>query len=525
MELYARFNSTDYKLENRPTLNVSSRETTFTNIKIDFTGEAIADLPIKYQEIQIVDTDEVPDAVLYTGYANKPKLPKFDGTVLNGKVLLEIEILSPQTYLSKRSIEIQIDNDNIHDAVEDILDSIVNDDGFTIEENTLPTDKNFSDIFVNESIEKILNLLSASFNFVWYVDENKGIYLRYIDDIIDEDAVLTVNSTTSNSYIKSIQPEIEAVDYGNRLNMKNVELIGGLTLIPASTALGNGEIYNFKYPFSISENVCYRIDTPFDDLVPGIAYALYLKTGTDTYKITIDFLNQTLTFDSEIGYLGEDDANGAKKILLQRDPSNTKLITGFKWNVASETTDAIFPVFTDTAIIPYNISYIDSNEISNSKDEINTSGIIERIIDVYRKYFTLDELTEYAKGIFQQNNKQTNRVTLEFQGDVNDSSFTTLKDALLLTKKVNIDLSALFIEKNNFIITDIKYSIDQNIGNLLIKTRSSNPNESYLDIFRKPTEQQIEDDLTRKAIIFYNQDEKTVMGHQVIVNGEVVNLV
>jgi hypothetical protein len=65
--------------------------------------------------------------------------------------------------------------------------------------------------------------------------------------------------------------------------------------------------------------------------------------------------------------------------------------------------------------------------------------------------------------------------------------------------------------------------MNNNIINFKLNCRSANYNESYLDIYRMPDYQQTEDDLARKLLVFYNQDEKAVINTQIIVDGVVVN--
>ena len=61
--IVARFGGMDYILLNRPKVTTSSRETFFSLVEIDFTGKSIENLPIKYQEIKIVDTSLVPEKI------------------------------------------------------------------------------------------------------------------------------------------------------------------------------------------------------------------------------------------------------------------------------------------------------------------------------------------------------------------------------------------------------------------------------------------------------------------------------
>jgi len=511
--IYARFNSTNYKIANRPSLAFSARETTFTSIQIDFTGKTASDLPIKYQQIQVVDGSDV----LYYGYCSQPTLPVFDGK--EERVLLNIELLSPQTYLTKRTTDVSISNINIHDAVATILSVVTGSDGFTVEENNLPTTEYLSDVFLHTSIEKILSNLAGRFNFIWYVDELKKIYLRHLPSIEAEATALDITSINTK-YLKSVQPSFEVSDYANMLNFTNVNLISGQALIPNSTVLVNGETYTFAYPFSISDYVVYRMSA-LNELIPNLAYAFYLSTtATNAYKIEVDILAKTTTYDSTIGFLGEDDNSGTKVLLLTRDAQNSNLITGFKWVSATQTIDSGIGCASYSTLKPITLVYLDPFEIDKNATKTNTSGIIEREVNVNGKYFTYNELTAYAKNFLKQNNKQADTVNLIFEGS--DAGFTTLKNKLALTKKVSVNLPSQFIDDTEFVITDIDYSINMDIETLKIIAKSSSLAENYIDIFRKSTGQ--DEDIQNKAIVFYNQDEKIIISREIIVNGEVVNV-
>ena len=80
-----------YKIIDGYTINESSREVKFSNIKIDFTNKTILDLPRKYQEVQVVDIDENNNIdIIFTGYINNFVLPKMKNK--NEYRELEIEL-------------------------------------------------------------------------------------------------------------------------------------------------------------------------------------------------------------------------------------------------------------------------------------------------------------------------------------------------------------------------------------------------------------------------------------------------
>jgi hypothetical protein len=80
-----------------------------------------------------------------------------------------------------------------------------------------------------------------------------------------------------------------------------------------------------------------------------------------------------------------------------------------------------------------------------------------------------------------------------------------------------------FLTTGTFVITDKDLSIDTETMTIKIKGRNYNLNENFNDIFRSPIEQLNENDLINVAIVLYNQDNKTVISKEIIVDGEVVN--
>jgi len=506
--IYARFNATDYKLEQRPVLTFSASETTFSEIVIDFTGKTANDLPIKYQEIQIVDTG-TPDVVLYYGYCSQPSLPAFNGT--QERVLLTIELMSPQTYLTKRTFDALIENVNIHVAVETILANVVNHDGFTIEFNDLPTTKYLSDYFNHKTVESILSNLGARFNFIWYVDELKKIYIKDLANLETAAPVYNLTSSTAQ-YLKSVQPFFNVSDYANRVNFINVILlpdgITGFNLIPAGTVLKDGRSYVFDYPVSTSKSVIFR-QSGYNLSI------LFFQTNLALYQYSALETTRVINISDEIGIAGLDDDDATKKILLQRDENNKNILIGFMWKGADET---VTTVSSSTVLRPITMSYIDPVEIQASAGKLNTSGIVEREVDCNGKYYLYDEITDYAKSFLRQNNKQADTVTVVFQGD----DLSALKTTLALTNKMYINLPNQFIENTNYIITDVEYIIENETTILTVNAKIANLAENYIDIFRKEPEEK--DENREMFITYYNQDEQTIISRKVIVDGEEVDV-
>ena len=499
----ALIGTNEFKLTQEPVISDSSRQTSFSDIQIDFRGFSEEDLPIQYQEVSIMkDTD-----VVFKGFVDTVIYPEFNFE--DQPFLIEVSLLSPFSYASKRVISLTINELPLNEALELILDPLVN-DGFIIQEN-LTADRTLSQIFRFETIEKIMNYLAGRFNFIWYIDKEKKIYIKNIDILKGQNPALTVNNT-NRDYIKSIQPTKTIVDYANKLNVKNVILLAGDTLVPETTVLTSGESYRFKYPVSISEHTAFRI-------AEGDAQVMFfMQTNVGFYQIQVNKSLRTITYSAQIGFSGVD-GDAGKKILLETAEDDITKVVGFRWNAASET---VTIAFSNTSLIPFNATYIDPVEADLIKEKTGTSGIIERVINANGRYFTFSELQEYTRGLFQQNNVATNAISATFKGRLDDASFLTYLDNLKITNVIRVNLPQFQIV-GNFAITDTVVSYGRHTATINVSARNANLNESFNDIFRLPLIENTTDDLVNNLTVLYTQDTDTVLNKEVTVNGEVVN--
>lgn len=517
MKYYARFNSEDFIITSMPIIRDALSQTQFSTISIDFRGYSESYLPIQLQEITIVQIDEEDtETTLFVGYVYDIEYPEF--TSDDTPFIIDISLLNPYNYASKRSVSTSINAVALNDAIKDILQPLL-DDNFTIEYNDLSSDKLVSIVIQNETVEKMMNYMANRYDFTWYIDNAKKIYLKDLDKLKSQTPVLNITDANRHN-LASIQPIKSVVDYANRINIKNANLLVG-QVVMLGFDLIEDTVYDFEYPFSISENVAYRIGD-YDDLVPDIAYSFRLVTDIDTYSIEIDKSAKTITYDSEIGFSGVDDETIGKKILLITDVVDTTKIIGFKWNTSTETVSAVFGLYIGAAIVPYQVTYLDPNEISTIKSKLNTGGIIEKIIDANGKYFIGLELEEYAVSQFKKNNVATNEIKCKFKGRLNDNDFVNTLNLLKLSNVISIDLPG-FLTSGDFIITGTYYKANTETAELTISAKNYNINENFLDIFRIDVAEDSEDTLVHKIVAFYNQDNKTVLEKQILVNGEVVS--
>jgi hypothetical protein len=172
----------------------------------------------------------------------------------------------------------------------------------------------------------------------------------------------------------------------------------------------------------------------------------------------------------------------------------------------------------DTALQTCTISYIDPVEISNNASKMNTSGVVEKSIDISGKYYTYNELTAYAKTLFRQNNKQADIVDIKYVGD----DLSALKALLVPTAKIHIDLPNQFILASDYIITSGEYSVNQGKYTLSVQCRRANLSENYIDIFRKESGEVNE--FQSHFYNYYSQDEDTIISRKVLVDGEEVDV-
>jgi hypothetical protein len=318
--------------------------------------------------------------------------------------------------------------------------------------------------------------------------------------------------------LKSVQPYFNVSDYANRLNFSNVTLIGAQDLLDVGISLTDGESYPFAFPISLSSYVLSReLDTIIYSGVPTIKYIFGANlTSVGAYiTISINPATKVLTYSSQIGFSGVDDGVAGKLILLERDASNPNIVTGFKYVGAGETLNGCL---ASIALQPCTISYLDPVEIANNSGKINTSGIVEKTIDINGKYFTYKEMTAYAKTLFRQNNKQADIVDLTFRG----SDLSALKALLVPTAKIYISLSNQFIDGSDYVITSGEYIIEQGVYTLSVQCRKASLTENYIDIFRKDGGENNENQ--SHYINYYSQDEKTIISKKVLVDGEEVDV-
>ncbi len=507
-------------------LNNSIREVAYSNVIIDFNDYDETYIPLQYQEVTIIriNSDD-SETIFFKTYVDTVKLP--DYKALEQPVHIELSLMSLVSLLSKRNISIQYDNVTVEEAI-DLITTPLADDGFSVIISTTIKDYKISDIFENESIEKIMNYLANRYNLIWWIDYMKIIWVYDIDYLLGITGVaMSISPTRNQEYVTNIQPIKTTVDYANVLNIKNMILISWYELLPENTDLISGESYMFTFPISISKNTCYRLDSYDPEADPQENYALSIETeNTNIYQILINLDDETITYSTEIGFDGIDNNDATKKILLITDSSDTTKVLGFKWKGATETlskTSYAGSCWSSTALIPYQTQYIDPVEVNKMSIKTSSTGKIEKLIDANGKYFTTNELQTYAVNIFKQNNIQTNECVLTTKYFTDSTSWAIIYWlALRIAETITLNFDDLNIN-NSFIITDTTHILGTETVEVIAKMRNKNVNENSMDIYRNEITQDNEDKLTRKLVALYNQDEKTLISKEIYVNGVLID--
>lgn len=496
-----KYNGKLFKLLDNCGFKSSNNEVTFNDVKIDFTGCSLADIPFKYQKIEVVEIEGEQEEAIFTGYLDTIK-PSFVTKKKNGYRELSMTLLSPLKMATVRTISL-IGTYSKEECIRRILQPLI-DDGFTIEELNID-DGQISVNFVLETIENAMNNVCSKTNVFWFIDEKRGIYVNSIDILFGKTVAKTIteNDDFRVNGLINVDPTIENVDYSNIINFKNVRLVysqsnrsskyvegsdetGGYPIVSINKVINNGDRIEFNNPIIVDENRLRNIIEDEKELKNSNTaeyYCLFLLintgSGHKTYKISINsdndkyIISDNITFSNDGGEEGE--------IVLQRDSFYTNLITGFKWN--GEDNAEIFQAISDTALRYTTMKFMYSAEIDRLKGIISDSGQIERTIDYNKKWITLTELITYARSLMIQNSNTVNTVKLEY--DVNPN--------LKIGDIVDVQLPSFYIE-GNFAVKEINYTYINNIEqNWKITLKSADLISTYIDLFRPAETEETED--------------------------------
>lgn len=508
-----KYNNKLYKMIESYNYEKSSREVKYSNITIDFTDLTSSDLPKKYQECQVID--ENSDKVLYTGYASNFNVSdmKLENDVFRS---LEIELISPMALATVRMITLK-GSYSLKNALQKIIAPLIS-DGFTLKELNV-NNKKVTINFILNSIEDVLNKLSNSNNFWWYIDENKNIYINDITYQFSKDSVMVYDNKPPKGLYK-IEPTIDIEDYCNVVNIKNVRVYSAsivhdgkkLNPILETTTIKKGDTITFAQPIDINyENAV----ASFNELQSSLeAYdindnppIIMMEGDTSTHEyvgfyVLIDNGNIIVSDNLKIDENNEDEEQ--KEFELVKDSFFSNLVTGFKYNGEEEITITSF--MSISCLKWTNVKFYDNVEIEKQKNIISVSGQIEKTIDLNEQWKLMSEVTTLARSTLDANSGNASIVKLYFD----------VKKDIDVGDIVEINKPNFLIEESKYICTDISYTYNNTESEEYVyELRNKNYLTSFIDMFRAESEETSTDKIETFVISNYIE-EKMEEVHEVV---------
>lgn len=504
-----KFNNISFNIVGNITLKEKLSQISLSNVTIDFEGYTSEDRPSKYQQIELLDEN---DLTVGYAYLNKIMMPKFK-TFLE-PMNLKLVLFSPQIWVAKRTYTNLFTSEQVKDIVEDVLKPLT-DDGYTIAFNDISTTR-ITIKFINKTIEKILSELSIAFAFSWFVDQNKNIYLKDNLKALEDDDFVELNCDSKN-FMKQLEPIINSYDYANVINIKNT-----LLLVDKRHILTNYQDLNFP---STNGETLYQLPLPIWFSIESAEKQTYppffsYYDGNNTFKnvgITYNDVTKEFVFPSEIGI---DQVDTGKDIYIVFDPNNAELITQIKL----DSSIVRIPDMSCGAVLePFRYQFIDLDEINKTSLLSTTLGYVEKTIDAKNKYYEFDDLFEIARGDLTKANNSTSEVKMDFQCSVNDiAEFETFLSQFEILTPVRAKFDQVFVD-GTYLVTEknVIYSTNKITASLVVK--NLNLSQTFLDIHRKEEIQEQSSQAIGQGLSLYVKDEAIIENPEIYVNGVKVN--
>ena len=498
-----------YKIIDGYTINESSREVKFSNIKIDFTNKTILDLPRKYQEVQVVDIDQNNNIeIIFTGYINNFVLPKMKNK--NEYRELEIELLTPLAMATIRTAD-AVGTYDLKTLIREIIRPLIY-DGFVLK--SLNVGENQITVnFLNETIESSLNKLSNKYNLWWYIDENKNIYVNEINYLMSLNPKMIYDDDNKINGLIDLVPSIDATDYCNVVNFTNVRLYvesyydseesEGFYPLFSPRTIKNGDEIVFNQPFDISEKAAYMMGEDNYFRTKNVFYLFGKKNNSNTESLLIDlrYLEGNFMYDDNVTF--SDSYSEESEWVLVRDSFFKNLIVGLKYN--GNDSIEITSASSYTSLVWANVKIQNQAEINKSKNIVSATGIVERKVDMNEQWKTYKELIKIADSYIKTDPSKVDTVKIKVDEKIDLSIGDTIK----------IDKED-FLINDLYIVTDKTSVLDGNYKNWEYTLKNTNILDNYVDLFRAK-----EQEITEKTINLVTSDyieEEIIEKYEVSIN-------
>ena len=422
------------------------------------------------------------EKVIYTGYISNYILPNMKNEIEYRE--LEIELLSPLSIATVRTVD-AVGTYNLQELIKELIQPLI-DDGFILKELNIGNNQ-ITVNYLNETIESSLNKLSNKFNFWWYIDANKNIYINSITYLMSLIPKLTYDDNHPIKGLIDVIPSIDATDYCNVVNFTNVRMyiesyihyepyqsekkVVGFYPLFESETLNTGDEIEFNHPIDISPKAILNMyNSSNNDYSSKFALLIYATSG-DIEELKLGLKlddNNKLIIPNNVSI--SDSYSTDNTWVLVRDPFFENLIVGLKYNGQPF---EIYTVLTLTSLVWAKISVKNNIEINKNKEIINKSGIVEKIIDMNETWRTYNELIMIANSYIKINTSKADTVKLKMDEEID----------LKIGDTVKINKNSFLID-DIYIITDKSSIYDDNVHKWNYTLKNTNALENYVDLFR-----------------------------------------
>ena len=501
--MIARWNNKDYIIIDSIEIKKSSREVTYTDLKLDFSKCTMEDLPYAQQEVQIIDKD---GKLKFTGFVSDYKLPELKKIITPEKEL-NLSLYTPRQMTTIRTVTI-MRTAMLSEIITQVLMPLYQ-DGFVLKTLNIE-DKSVTLKLISKTVEEVLNYLSNKYSLYWNINEFKEIEIEDINYLFNKVPKRTINIKNYKQQINgflSISPTVENLDYANIINIKNARIFYDNTQ-QVNVILKNGDRIDFENPIDISLATAERIVGALAvnqtttctnlELIYNSSSQAYIECGFNTDGEILPGIN--------VKDIATDDSTGALFVLTM-DSTFSNLATGITYKGENEIT--VNSIRSQTFLRYANMRLINWQEIEQNEGKITTSGQIEKVLDVENGWFTVPELIDYIRNTFVINNKYTNQVTIKYDKENN----------IEIGDRIDINLPEYFTE-GIFIVTAINESKEaNNPTNYSVELRNTNLLENYIDLFRNSSDTEEQDSqIETEYVVEYSGEEKIKEIHEIEMN-------
>ena len=494
----------------------SSQDVTFNDLTCDFTNKTIDDLPEKYQESKLIEIDNFGnEKVLFFGYIEDYNFGEM--RELDVETDINITLLSPMKMATLRTAT-AVGTYKLKDLIQNTILLPLIEDGFTISELEV-TDRQITVNYLVETIEYCMNNLSNKFNFWWFIDEQKVIHIKDISKMFSGEPNHIYDKNHLISGLQYIKPSVNADNYANVINFKNVRIyetsrltFNGNTIVEShnpiidkqiTTLKKDGQI-DFNFPVDINQTNVEK-SAESNGVMKGIECGIYISgiysdNSTFTFYVGYNWNTGKFEMSNNVGYNG--DTNKEKEFLLIRDSFFSNLITGFKFNNENKSIKSITEIKSDSVLI-WNVNKMyNDRAIADKRDIISKTGIVEYTVDMKESWKTIQELQDIGASYMDKN-------SLKFDGTIEvltDRNIFSVGETFFINK---------MLFNGTYIITQIQQTNLNNDNNYIVICKNANLLNSFIDVFRSEKEQENSDKTFKIYITHYNQDEITE-SHEVV---------